>query len=57
MTFCESYIQCQNGLKCERALTPKVKNMAKIWSLTLGVKDEVPIAKYIGEPTCFEQYK
>lgn len=47
MTFCSFYEDCTHGLKCSRALTPKIIRDAKNWGLG--------VCEYADRPDCFEQ--
>lgn len=48
MTFCEFYLVCKNGYKCERALTPDIRARANRCNL--------PIAYYGQFPECFIRF-
>jgi hypothetical protein len=55
-TFCPYYEFCRSGKTCPHALTPKVKEDAKVWWLltTKGKSEDAPIAVHAAIPPCFE---
>ena len=49
MTFCNFWWDCEEGLNCDRALTPKVRVKAEEFGL--------PICQFVDKPDCWIKMK